>query len=300
MFAATGSTMTAAMRRRDARRRRSTACGSLYGQHDRVAARRRGHARGARQRERREPGARLDEQAVAVAVVAARELHDEVAARRRRGRGGARSCTASVPEEVNRSRSIDGIASRIRSPSSHLGGRRGAQREPVERRLAHGLDDARVRRGRGSPAPHAPTKSRYHAPSASRTRAPSPAASTSGARPTARNARTGLLTPPGNRDSARRRRSAGRSAADAQRCQGHAPSSRRPGREVRGRVGDDEARAGAQDRDRRLVSARRRSSQPWPRRPRSRRTPRSPGRRRSAGRTGREPRRGCRAAAARA
>src|SRR6202008_2922461 len=45
--------------------------------------------------------------------------------------------------------------------------------------------------------PHDPTKSMYERPSASHSRAPSPRWMNGGAPPTARNARTGLLTPPG-------------------------------------------------------------------------------------------------------
>src|ERR671923_2021423 len=45
--------------------------------------------------------------------------------------------------------------------------------------------------------PHEPTKSTYTRPSTSHRRAPSPRAMNGGAPPTARNARTGLFTPPG-------------------------------------------------------------------------------------------------------
>src|SRR5262249_2432035 len=45
--------------------------------------------------------------------------------------------------------------------------------------------------------PHEPTKSRYERPSTSVRRAPSPRAMNGGEPPTARNARTGLFTPPG-------------------------------------------------------------------------------------------------------
>ena len=75
MFPATGSTITAAMSSCSAKSR-STASRSLYGAVERVGDRAGRDARRVGQTERRDAGARLDEQEVGVAVVAAGELDD--------------------------------------------------------------------------------------------------------------------------------------------------------------------------------------------------------------------------------
>src|SRR5215470_14976346 len=77
--------------------------------------------------------------------------------------------------------------------------------------------------------PHEPTKSMYERPSASQRREPSPRWMKGGAPPTARKARTGLLTPPGmtrlaasrrRLDSVMREAPRRRSRADAQQVLG--------------------------------------------------------------------------------
>ena len=81
-LAMTGSTMTAAIRPACAAKASVTAVGSLKGSTIVVAATACRDAGAARDRQRRDARARLDQQAVAVTVVRAGELHDEVAAGR--------------------------------------------------------------------------------------------------------------------------------------------------------------------------------------------------------------------------
>ena len=76
MLPATGSTMTAAMSAVAPRSAARRASRSLYGRDERVGDRARRDAGRVGQPERRDAGARLDEEEVGVAVVAAGELHD--------------------------------------------------------------------------------------------------------------------------------------------------------------------------------------------------------------------------------
>ena len=196
MLPTIGSTMMQAMRSPSASNAASTAARSLYGQHDRLVGDRRRHARRRRLAERQRARARLHEQAVAVTVVAAFELHDLAAARvaarepqRRHRRLGARRHEAHHLDRRQQP------AERLRHLDLDLGRR--AERQPVPRRLVHRAHDRRDARGRGSPVPTT-RRSRCSAcrrrPTGTRLRR---ASKKRGVPPTERNARTGELTPAG-------------------------------------------------------------------------------------------------------
>src|SRR5439155_8584297 len=103
---------------------------------------------------------------------------------------------ASVPLETSRTRSIPGSASTIR-PASSTSPSVGA---PKVVPLAAAAVAAATISGWAWPnssVPHEPTRSTYRLPSTSITYAPSPRSRNRGVPPTAPNARTGELTPPG-------------------------------------------------------------------------------------------------------
>ena len=139
MFPATGSTKIAA---RSSLWRSTAAAASVdvvVVDDDRVGDDRRRHARRGRDAERREARARLGEERVGVAVVAAGELEHAVAARegarepeRRHRRLGARG---DEPHLLDRRHGVDDLG---RELDLALGRR--AEARPVERRLAHRLD----------------------------------------------------------------------------------------------------------------------------------------------------------------
>jgi hypothetical protein len=115
--------------------------------------------------------------------------------------------TASVPELTSRTRSTGGILSRIssaRSSSPSVG----APKENPRRAAAV---TASTTAGCAWPriiGPQELTRSTYRRPSASVIQGPEPSAMKRGVPPTARNARTGLFTPPGVTSCARAKRSA--------------------------------------------------------------------------------------------
>ena len=141
MFAATGSTMTAAIVSPCSAKTFPSASTSLKRHRERVARRTLGHARRAGDPERRHAAPRtLREQRVRVPVVAALELHDEIAPgetscqtdRAHRRFGPARD----EPDHLDRRH-------RARDPFGELDlelGRR-AERGPARRRLPGSLDD---------------------------------------------------------------------------------------------------------------------------------------------------------------
>src|SRR4051812_39696356 len=109
---------------------------------------------------------------------------------------------ASVPLETKRITTMCGIRSRTSSPSctsSSVGMPKLVPFRIVASSASSTIGAAWPR----TSGPHDRTKSMYSLPSTSQIRAPSPRAATTGSPPTARNARTGELTPPGNSSRAR-------------------------------------------------------------------------------------------------
>ena len=156
---------------------------------------------------RRDARAGLDEQAVRVAVVGAGELDDQVATGRRarqaeraHDRLGARRGEAQPLHRRHRG------ADRLAELDLERVGR--AERQAVADRAGIASVDRRM----GVAEDRRPPARRCSRCSAARRRprrtAPSPRSRMSGGRPTARKARTGLLTPPGKRRSARSTRPA--------------------------------------------------------------------------------------------
>ena len=126
----------------------------VVGQHESRAGDGGGHAGRAGQRERREPGARLGEQAVGVAVVVPGELHDHVAAgepaRQADGASWSPRCrsTRGGAARPGATRALDDVSARSVSR-----GRRRAERQAAAAASVHRLDDLGVRRGRAARDP---------------------------------------------------------------------------------------------------------------------------------------------------
>ena len=220
--------------------------GVVVREDDRVAGGARGDARGARHGQRREAGAGVHEEAVAVAVVAAGELDDEVAAGRAareadRAHHGLGARRHEAHPLHRRHRGADPLA------QLDLAGPGGSEREPVERRLADRLDDRGVAVAQDRRAPRADVVEVPAAVGVADAR-PSPGVEDE------RRAADGAERPDRAVDAAREQvRGAGAQVGLAA-VGGRAGRSRSsaglpgPGREVRGGVRDHEARARAQDR----------------------------------------------------
>ena len=166
-------------------------------QHDRLVGDRRRHAGRGRLAERQRARARLHQQAVAVAVIAAFELHDLRCARCSRARAAAPTSSPRCPTtRAAPARATAGGGTSVSAISISI-----SVGAPNDKPVRRALPAPRARppdaRGRGSPGP----RSRRSRCSACRRRptrtAPSPRAKKRGVPPTERKARTGELTPAG-------------------------------------------------------------------------------------------------------
>ena len=169
---------------------------------DRVGDGAGGHAGRTGQPERRDAAARLHEQRVEVAVVAARELDDLGAAGRaaREAHRGHRGLGARrhEPHLLDRRH-----ARADRFGELDLTRRRRAERRAVGRRPLHRLDDRRIGVAEDRRAPRLHVVEVRRGRRCRRCTRRAPRATKNGSPPTEPNARTGELTPPGMRACAR-------------------------------------------------------------------------------------------------
>ena len=136
MFAATGSTITAAISG-PLRANAVVERGVVVVRHDDgVGDGALGDAGRAREPERGDAAARGDEQRVDVAVVAAGELHDLRPAGHAPRRGAPPSSPASVPDETSRTFSTDGTRARSPRRARPRGGSARRRTSPPPRRVA--------------------------------------------------------------------------------------------------------------------------------------------------------------------
>ena len=121
----------------------------VVGQDEGLGRRRRGDARRAGQRERREAGARLGEQSIGVAVVVAGELDEELTPRETAGEAdrGHRGLGARrhEPESLDRGDAVDADATAHELGEFGLGGSRRTERQSARSSGLDGADDLGVR-----------------------------------------------------------------------------------------------------------------------------------------------------------
>src|SRR5215208_3552514 len=159
---------------------------------------------------------------------------------------------ASVPEFTMRTISIDGtsVVSRSAICTSSAVGAPNAVPSCACRMMAAATAGCAWPRSIG---PHEPMKSMSSCPSTSHTRAPAPRAMNRGAPPTARNARTGELTPPGITSRARANSAALVAVVSAWSSGAIGPSClREEPRRLFGEVGENDVGARAPNGEQRL------------------------------------------------